>query len=123
MKKIAVERRPEFDKDIKKLGKKFKSIEDDLEVFIQYGLKLQYSQNKSNMDPPRLTGLGFENPEVYKVTKFACESLKKGVRSGIRIIYAYFKEDNRVELVEIYYKGNSDNENRNRIINAYKNHG
>jgi len=31
--------------------------------------------------------------------KFACRSLKgKGVQSGIRVIYAYFEEKDKIEL-------------------------
>jgi hypothetical protein len=33
----------------------------------------------------RIPGLGFEEPKIYKVVKFACRSLfGKGNRSGIR---------------------------------------
>jgi hypothetical protein len=35
--------------------------------------------------------------------KLACRSLKgKGVASGIRVIYAYFEQEDVIELVEIY---------------------
>jgi len=35
---------------------------------------------------------------------FSCKSLKgKGVRSGIRIIYAYYEEEDIIEFIEIYY--------------------
>ena len=39
----------------------------------------------------------------------------KGAHSGIRIIYAYFPVDDRIEFVEIYYKGDQENEDRERI--------
>lgn len=62
-----------------------------------------------------------ERPSVYKAKKFACRSLKgKGVNSGIRIIYAYFENEDRIELVEIYYKGDKENENRDRILEYYQ---
>jgi hypothetical protein len=48
--------------------------------------------------------LGIEEPPIYKAKKFACRALKgKGVQSGIRVIYAYFKDDDKIELVEIYF--------------------
>ena len=40
---------------------------------------------------------------------------EKGAASGIRIVYAYFEEDDRVLLLEIYYKGDKENEDRERI--------
>jgi len=52
--------------------------------------------------------------------KFACRSLKgRGVQSGIRIIYAYFQEKDKIELIEIYYKGDKESEDRQRIFRYY----
>jgi hypothetical protein len=62
-----------------------------------------------------------ESPKIYKAKKFACRSLKgKGVQSGIRVIYAYFEEKDKIELIEIYYKGDKENEDRERILRYYK---
>jgi len=44
----------------------------------------------------------------------------KGVQSGIRVIYAYIEEEDEIELIEIYYKGDKENENRKKIIKKYK---
>lgn len=53
--------------------------------------------------------------------KFACRSLKgKGVASGIKVIYAYFEQEDVIELVEIYYKGEKENEDRNRLLRNYR---
>ncbi len=72
----------------------------------------------------QISGLGFTSPNVYKATKFACKSLKgKGSRSGIRVVYAYFEQLDRIELVEIYFKGDKENENRERIKTLYGSEG
>lgn len=64
--------------------------------------------------------LKIESPKIYKAKKFACRSLKgRGVQSGIRVIYAYFEEQDRIELIEIYYKGDKENEDRERILKHY----
>ncbi len=61
-----------------------------------------------------------DNPMVYKAKKFACRSLKgKGVQSERRGIYAYFEEKDKIELVEIYYKGDKENGNIGRILRYY----
>jgi len=61
--------------------------------------------------------LPVENPKVYKAKKFACKSLKgKGVQSGIRVIYAYEEEKDRIVLIEIYFKGDKSNEDKKRIL-------
>ena len=56
-----------------------------------------------------------------KAKKFACKSLKgKGAASGIRIIYAYYEEEDIFEFIEIYSKSNKANEDRDRIFKYYK---
>jgi len=50
-----------------------------------------------------------------------CKSIKgKGVRSGIRIIYAYYEKENIIEFIEIYHKSDKLNEDKQRIIDHYK---
>lgn len=113
---------PEFERELKKLGKRYKTLEDDLTNFIQSQLNLYHKLKIDNKGIFQITGLKIENPQIFKAKKFACRSLKgKGVQSGIRIIYAYFSEEDRIELVEIYYKGEKQNENRERILKYYKN--
>lgn len=55
--------------------------------------------------------------QICKIKKFACKSLKgRGGQSGIRIIYAYhFSISPAVEFIEIYFKSDQRNENRERI--------
>ncbi len=68
----------------------------------------------------RISGLGIKNPEIYKARKFACKSLKgRGSKSGIRVIYSCFKDEDRIELVEIYFKGDKTSEDRDRIRKLY----
>jgi len=113
-------RLPAFERDIRKIAKKFRTIEDDLSVFIETGLYLFHKLNIDNDGILRITGLLFDDPAVYKVKKFACRSLKgKGIHSGIRVIYAYYREIDRIELIEIYYKGDKENEDRERIRKYY----
>jgi len=111
----------EFEKDIKKLIKRFKTLEGDLELFIQKQLNLYHKLKIDNKGISQISGLNIDNPKIYKAKKFACRSLKgKGVQSGIRIIYAYFEKEDRIELIEIYYKGDKDIEDRERILKYYK---
>ncbi|MCX6582315.1 MAG: hypothetical protein NT166_19255 [Candidatus Aminicenantes bacterium] len=105
-----------FDKDLKKLLKRFRSLEDDLEVFIDIQLKLFHKIKQDNGGIKQITGLKKEYPRVYKATKFACKSLKgKGGKSGLRLIYAYFEKEDIIEFIEMYYKGDQENEDSDRI--------
>jgi len=42
------------------------------------------------------------------------------VDSGIRVIYAYWEDKDRIEFVEIYFKGDKKNEDRDRLLRNYK---
>ena len=111
---------PEFDKDLKKL-KKFRTLIDDLDIFTEKQLQLFHKLGVDNKGIVQISNLGFEYPKIYKARKFACRALKgKGSASGIRVIYAYFEDEDRIEFIEIYYKGDKENEDRERILRHYK---
>ncbi len=115
-----ISRLPEFEKDIRKLLKRFKTLEDDLKIFIEKGLNLYHKLKIDNKGVFQITNLQIESPKIYKAKKFACRSLKgRGVQSGIRVIYAYFEQEDKIELIEIYYKGDKENEDRTRISRYY----
>lgn len=113
-------RLPEFDKDLKKLGRRFKTLEADLEIFITAQLNLYHKQKIDNKGIFQIPGLNIDAPGVFKAKKFACRALKgSGVNSGIRVIYAYFEAEDKIDLIEIYYKGDKENEDRERIKRYY----
>lgn len=115
-----IRRLAEFEKDLKKLSKKFCTLEEDLETFIANQLQLTHKLNIDNKGVVRISSLGIDYPHFYKARKFSCKALKgKGSASGIRIIYAYYAKEDIVEFVEIYFKGDKENEDRNRILTAY----
>ena len=122
MKKFTeIKKLPEFEKEFKKLLKKFQSLNEDLDVFIDKQLVLTHKLGVDNGGVVRIAGLGIEEPKVYKAKKFACKSLKgKGAQSGIRIIYSYSLTRDVVEFIEIYYKGDKENEDRARIVGQYR---
>lgn len=107
----------EFGKDRKKLTKKYRSLPDDL-AQIKKVLSIE-----PDAAPPfsyRMEGLKIKSC-IIKIRKIACKSLKtKGVHSGLRLIYAYFKEEERIVFIEIYHKNEKATENRDRIIKYFK---
>ena len=114
-----ISRLSEFDKDMKRLLKRFRTLEQDLKIFIEKQINLYYKLKKDNKGIFRLADLQIKNPEIYKARKFACRALTGGAYSGIRVIYAYFEEIDKIELIEIYYKGDKKNEDRKRIFKYY----
>lgn len=105
-----------FSKDLKKLIKRYRSLEEGLEIFIKAQLFAYHKLQVDNHGLFPINNLGFELPQVYKAKKFACKSLKgKGAKSGIRVIYAYISENDEIYLIEIYSKSAKENEDRDRI--------
>ena len=107
----------EFQRDLKYLLKKYRTLNDDLDV-----VKKVLEVNPDERPPFsfRIDNLGIETC-IIKVKKIACRALKgKGVNSGLRLIYAYFKEDQKIIFIELYHKNDQENENRVRIISNFK---
>lgn len=116
-----IKRLPEFSRDLKKLLKKYRTLEDDLMVFEDTALKMYHIQKIEYDGIVPISNLGIEYPQVYKAKKFACKSLKgKGAQSGIRIIYAHFPNEHRIEYIQIYCKNTHENEDKQRILSNYK---
>ncbi len=116
-----VERLPEFEKEFKKLKRRYKTLDDDLDTLIDTQLAVFHKLNIDNRGTFRIDDLGDLACSVFKTKKFACRSLKgKGAKTGLRLIHAYFETEDRIDLVEIYYKGDKENENRKRILEHYR---
>jgi mRNA-degrading endonuclease RelE of RelBE toxin-antitoxin system len=115
-----VSRTSEFEKDLKKLLKRYRSLEEDLDVFITAQLNLFHKQHIDNHGIFRMNNLDIAHPKIFKAKKFACKALRGlGAASGIRVIYAYYEEQDHIELVQIYFKADDENEDRARIKALY----
>ena len=103
---------PEFAKECKRLEKKYKSLADDLSEFRKVVVLAPLGNSKHfNIITQN------ENIKIVKARLF-CRYLKG---SSLRIIYAYVKEQNRIEFIELYFKGEKENEDRERIKEYLKN--
>jgi len=109
----------EFTRDFKKLLKKFSSLAEDLEVNKQYRIELFHCKGIDSKGIIEIQGVGNTTElKFFKVKKFQCKDLKgRGAKSGIRVIYAYFPVEQKIVFIEIYFKANQNNENKQRIIN------
>jgi mRNA-degrading endonuclease RelE of RelBE toxin-antitoxin system len=114
---MTFEQLEEYGKDLKKLLKKDRTLEDDIAIVKQ----VLTAEPKER--PPfsyRITGLSLETC-VIKVKKIACRALKgRGANSGFRLIYAHFETEKRIVLVELYFKGDKENEDKERIMKHFK---
>jgi mRNA-degrading endonuclease YafQ of YafQ-DinJ toxin-antitoxin module len=102
----------EYKKDVKQLLKKYRTLPDDIEVVKKV---LTISPNERPPFSFRINDLALENC-VIKVKKIACKSLKgRGVNSGLRLIYAWFEQEQKIVFIELYHKSDKANEDRQRI--------
>lgn len=116
MNPINYKRTPSFEKDLKKLLKKFKSLEEDIEIVKKNAIELYHIHKIDNNSIEPIPHFCKDELKICKIKKFACKDLKgRGVQSGIRIIYAYHVLDNIVDFIEIYFKGEAENEDKKRI--------
>ena len=97
---------PEFTKELEALRKKYRSLLEDLTRF----------ESLVTISP---TGVGknftitHSSPEVTIIkARLACQSL---CERSMRIIYAYHGKTIEFVHIEIYFKGDKDNEDRGRI--------
>jgi mRNA-degrading endonuclease RelE of RelBE toxin-antitoxin system len=112
---------PEFEKDLKKLIKRFSSLDDDLRMFVKVALNAFHKQKIDSNAIFHISDLGIRSPKIFKAKKFACKALKgKGAQSGIRVVYAYHEEEDWIEFIEIYYKGDKESEDRERIMKYFR---
>lgn len=108
---------PEFQRDLKQLLKKYRSLKDDLETLKKFLSIATHPQPPLSV---RIPGLGFEAPIIVKVKKFSCRMMKtKGSQTGFRITYAYFEDKQLIQFIEIYFKADQPNENRDRIVSNF----
>ena len=68
---------PEFAKDFKKLLKKYKSLEEDIETFEDTSLKMYHILKIATDGIIRIDNLGINYPHIYKVKKFRMQIPKR----------------------------------------------
>jgi len=98
---------PEFSRDLKRLKKKYLSLDDDFQRLRDVLSEIPKGNGGKHWN--RLHEQ--ENLCIYKV-RLACAYLR---RDNMRVIYAYQEEPAKIEFIELYYKGEKDNEEKERI--------
>ena len=116
MTKINYKSTEEFQRDLKTLLKKFPSLHEDLEIAKTFSIELFHLQNINKQAIFLIPNFCTEELKICKLKKFACKALKgRGVKSGIRITYAFYVKNKSVDFIEIYFKGEKEMEDKERI--------
>ncbi len=96
----------EFQKERKRLARKYRSLAQDLEEFrnivsvIPLGNQKHFAVIAKN-----------DYLHIVKARLF-CRYLKG---SSLRIIYSFWEDKQRIEFIELYFKGDKANEDRQRV--------
>jgi mRNA-degrading endonuclease RelE of RelBE toxin-antitoxin system len=97
---------PEFEKDLKRFNKKYLSLPEDLSLFEKV-LTLYPKGNSKHF----ACLINEKSISIYK-TRLFCRYLK---RESFRIIYALDSGNNIIHFIELYFKGEKENEDEIRI--------
>lgn len=115
------ENTPEFNKDFKKLCKKYKSLHEDIEVLKKASIELYHFQGLDNNGIFQIPSFCSEFLISCKVKKFASRSFKsRGVNTGLRLVYIFIPRELKIVFVEIYHKNFKENEDQERLRKYYK---
>lgn len=107
---------PEFESEFKRLKKKYRTLDDDLDVLKEVLTKYPEGYSPHTI---RVPTTGVETP-IFKVKHFRCRAIKgKGSRSGIRIIYAFLPEEQKIIFCEIYSHSESRKDYDRKRIQKY----
>ena len=113
---ITYKQTEDFEKDLKRLLKKFPTLIEDIEIAKVFAIELFHLKNTDKRAIFPIPNFCTKELKICKIKKFACKALKgRGVQSGIRIIYAYHVSINTVCFIEMYFKSESENEDKERI--------
>jgi len=105
-------RLPAFEKEFKRLFKKYRTIQDDFEKFKKVISHFPTGSGKN------FAIIYFEKEIKIVKARMACRALRD---RSLRVIYAYHLAISKVEFIEIYFKGEKENEDRERIKEYLKN--
>jgi hypothetical protein len=117
---------PAFDSDLKHLRKRYQSLDEDLTTLtkaLYLWLCLQHKAGQSlNKSFVIMSGyVPVNGCFLYKVRHMPCKALKgRGNQTGLRVIFAYWPESDTLEFIQIYFKADSEREDRNRIAKYVK---
>ena len=103
---------PKFSKEFKRFSKKYRSLHDDLNEFKRIISVIPLGNSK------HFNIITKTEQRIIIKARLFCRYLKG---SSLRIIYAFHCQSCQVNFIEIYFKGEKENEDYERIKEYLKN--
>ncbi|MDP3051879.1 MAG: hypothetical protein Q8N42_00030 [bacterium] len=104
---------PDFSKEFVRLAKRYRSLPDDIEEFKKVLIARPLGAGK------HFNVITKTEAVIVVKARLFCKYLKG---ASFRIVYAYHEAASRFEFIEIYFKGEKESEDRERIKEYLKNH-
>ena len=98
---------PEFSRELKRLSKKYLTLSEDIDELKQTLSKLTIKSAGKHWNCLHRD----ERTCIYKI-RLACRYLRA---TTMRVVYAQHSELARIVFIELYYKSEKENEDRERI--------
>ena len=97
----------QFERNVKGLSKRYRSLEDDIKILMS--VITEYPEGKL---PISFRLRGYPGCYFVKVKKIRSDSFpSKGINSGFRMIYCWMEGDGQIQLLELYHKKDKELEN------------
>lgn len=96
---------PEFKKECRKLARKYRSLNDDLETFKDIVTAIPKGNSK------HFNVLVDDDCFCIVKARLFCRYLKG---SSLRVIYAFHESERKIKFIELYFKGDKKNEDFER---------
>jgi hypothetical protein len=112
MKEIQIIMGKKFQKEMKKYSKKYKTLEDDLKILTQTLCTIPKGNKSKHWNILKQDGEKY----IFKM-RMMCRSLKG---SSFRVIYYFDGKKVDLILIELYFKGKKEREDKKRIEDFWK---
>ncbi len=103
---MSFDEQPDFSKEFVRLTRKYRSLPDDIEEFKKVLIARPLGAGK------HFNVITKTEAVIVVKARLFCKYLKG---TSLRIVYAYHIATSKVEFIEIYFKGEKEKENRERI--------
>lgn len=118
---------PEFKKDVKKLGKRWRSIPADVKAVEQYILPLYAERSQDvpvkeyrNMFFARGTSAILQLGDGFEVIKMRLDCASLGSNQKVRLVFVALVHEKTVTFIELFSKNDKEREDRRRIQRALR---
>ena len=103
----------EFQRERRRLSRKYRSLPADLQLFREVIAAVPPTPSR------RVSILTQTESLLIVKARLACKYLRN---SSLRVIYAYFIHERRVDFIELYFKGDKEREDGARIDRYLREH-